>query len=234
MKTFEQRKQDAAVQFACDYGPLGNALACVQGAREAVANRLNLFLHENGLSIAAPDPITDAAYIPLKRSRIVPPSEEQLDALARETMKKNVNDHGGAQIDFNTAKSLVRSAMKSDLNAECWASTQYTVLVKRNCEVFADGWPAMDWLSIRRDDRAPVRDWRHMQEIKNQLCGPEREGVELFPAESRLVDQANQYHLWVTRDGDGIKNFAWPFGFFNGRQVLDSISEATNAKQRPR
>jgi hypothetical protein len=52
-------------------------------------------------------------------------------------------------------------------------------------------------LSIKRYDRAPIRNWRHFQQIKNEVCGPESEAVELYPAESRLVDNANQYHLWV-------------------------------------
>ena len=52
-------------------------------------------------------------------------------------------------------------------------------------------------LSIKRHDRGKARDWRHLQQIKNEVCGPEREGMEIYPAESRLVDGANEYHLWV-------------------------------------
>lgn len=52
-------------------------------------------------------------------------------------------------------------------------------------------------LSIKRRDKEAIHDWRHLQEIKNLLVGPECEGFELYPAESRLVDEANQYHLWV-------------------------------------
>lgn len=53
------------------------------------------------------------------------------------------------------------------------------------------------WISFR-DHRstADVHDWRVMQGIKNALVGPEAEAVELFPAESRLVDESNQFHLW--------------------------------------
>jgi hypothetical protein len=52
-------------------------------------------------------------------------------------------------------------------------------------------------LSIKRHDRRPIRDWRAFQRIKNELAGAEREAVELYPAERRLHDAANQYHLWV-------------------------------------
>ncbi len=72
-------------------------------------------------------------------------------------------------------------------------------------------------LSIRRDDRAPVMDWRDLQWIKNQLFGEEREMVQLFPAESRLVDTSNQYHFWV-----GPIDFKFPFGF-EERLVSESV-----------
>jgi len=31
------------------------------------------------------------------------------------------------------------------------------------------------------------------------IVGEEHEAFEVYPAESRLVDTANQYHLWVSR-----------------------------------
>lgn len=52
-------------------------------------------------------------------------------------------------------------------------------------------------LSIKsRENSATAHDWRDMQRIKNELLGPEVEAVEVFPAESRLVDTSNQYHLF--------------------------------------
>lgn len=71
-----------------------------------------------------------------------------------------------------------------------------------------DGSDTLVHLSIRRNDRAPVRDWRMFQRIKNELTDPECEAVELYPAESRLVDTSNQYHLWVFAPG-----FKMPVGF---------------------
>ena len=52
-------------------------------------------------------------------------------------------------------------------------------------------------LDITSRDNAPCKNWRHFQQIKNELIGPEYEAMELFPAESRLVDAGNEYHLWV-------------------------------------
>lgn len=62
-------------------------------------------------------------------------------------------------------------------------------------EVFGE----MAHLSIKTHDKQPRHDWREMQRIKNEICGEETEAVELYPAESRVVDTANQYHLFVFR-----------------------------------
>jgi hypothetical protein len=88
------------------------------------------------------------------------------------------------------------------------------------------------WLhiNIRRRDGHPIkRDWRVFQDIKNQLVGPEREAVELYPAESRLVDTSNKYHLWVHPD----PSWRFPFGYPQ-RDVLDAPGESPGARQRPR
>lgn len=81
-------------------------------------------------------------------------------------------------------------------------------------------------LSIRRNDRNEVHDWRDLQEIKNLLVGKEYIGVEIYPRENDVVDTANQYHLWVFKD----KNFRFPFGFDKGLKSDESIEGQT--KQR--
>lgn len=102
-----------------------------------------------------------------------------------------------------------------------WANDLY-VVIKAPIGSTTD---ATAWhLSIRRQDRSTARDWRHFQRIKNQLCGPEWEAMELYPKESRLVDTANQYHLWVMED--------IPIGF-PGRLVLDDEGLMPGAEQRP-
>jgi hypothetical protein len=83
-------------------------------------------------------------------------------------------------------------------------------------------------LSIKRLDRLPTRDWRDLQRIKNQFLGEECEAFELFPAESRLVDTANQTHLWGYDD----PTFRAPFGFTGPRIVDDSNTADTGTKQR--
>jgi len=65
-------------------------------------------------------------------------------------------------------------------------------------------------LVIRRHDgEAILRDWREFQQIKDELVGPECEGAELYPAQSRLVDESNKYHIFCAAD----PAYRFPFGF---------------------
>ena len=117
---------------------------------------------------------------------------------------------------------------------ELWLSGRYAVYVRYGHET---GWQGtaddgnvvalrLTHLSIKRHDRKAMHDWRDLQMIKTVLCGPEREAMEVYPAESRLVDAANQYHLWVLPEGVLL-----PFGFSDGRLVVES--GAGKAEQRP-
>lgn len=113
---------------------------------------------------------------------------------------------------------------------EVWLNSRYQVLVYRNRT--SEGFPAVHWLSIKRRDKESIHDWRDFQRIKNDLIGPEHEAVELFPAESRLVDTSNQYHLWVLKD----PTIRFPFGFDEGRfvtEVAGRYRDIGESKQRP-
>jgi len=70
------------------------------------------------------------------------------------------------------------------------------------------------YLSIKNRDKTAIHDWRHFQQIKNELVGEDREAIEIYPNENRLVDTANQYHLFVFP-----KNYNLPFGW-NTRSVI--------------
>lgn len=83
------------------------------------------------------------------------------------------------------------------------------------------------WLAIVRLDRSPVHDWRDFQRIKNELLGPEREAAELYPAESRLVDTNNQFHLFAIEPGA-----KFPFGYME-RDVSDTLDPGSAHAQRP-
>lgn len=43
--------------------------------------------------------------------------------------------------------------------------------------------------------------WRDLQRIKNELVGLERFAVQVCPPDSRLIDQADMYHLFVMPEG---------------------------------
>jgi hypothetical protein len=84
------------------------------------------------------------------------------------------------------------------------------------------GWPNMVHLSIKRNDKGVIFDWREMQRIKSELMGAQFEGVQLFPAENRVVDAANQYHMYVLAD----ERQRFPFGCegrgvdYSGRELI--------------
>lgn len=111
--------------------------------------------------------------------------------------------------DFKHSDNKATKAyIKANPDEEVWINDIYQVAVRRGLKV---GEYTICHLSIKRHDRQAVMDWRHMQWIKNQLVGEECEGCELFPKESRLVDGANQFHMWVFEDpGNGF-----PFGFYH-------------------
>ena len=100
-----------------------------------------------------------------------------------------------------------------------WVNSRYQVMVYFPDPNIPDA-PRMAHLSIKRHDREPIRDWRDLQRIKNELCGTSAEACELFPAEDRLADTANQYHLWCLEPG-----VQFPWGFNVGR-VTDDTPEA--------
>lgn len=86
-----------------------------------------------------------------------------------------------------------------DADCEVWRNDLYQVQVRRFvCAAFGNA--EMVHINIRRCDGAAVFDWRHRQLIKNQLVGEECEAFEVYPAESRLVDTSNKYHLWAFVD----------------------------------
>lgn len=112
--------------------------------------------------------------------------------------------------------------------SKTYINSRYQVIIESNpVQDGEDSVIEMVHLSIKRLDQAPVRDWRDFQRIKNELVGPECEGVELFPAESRCVDTANQYHLWCVKSN----TFRWEIGWNVNSLKMDE-GEATGVGQR--
>ena len=82
--------------------------------------------------------------------------------------------------------------------------------------------PPFAHLAIRRHDGKPCKEWLHFQRIKNEIIGAEHEAMELFPAESRLVDSAEEYHLWVHTS----PAYRFPVGFGRRFVLTDPTSRA--------
>jgi len=97
-----------------------------------------------------------------------------------------------------TEDEAVAALTAYDDSCTYWMNDIYQVQLRPfRCEPFhAD----MVHINIRRRDGAAIFDWRHRQWIKNQLVGEECEAFEVYPAESRLVDTSNKYHLWAFVD----------------------------------
>lgn len=116
------------------------------------------------------------------------------------------------------AMEHIREIVKAEANrGDVFLNDTYQVIVAKLMEDQVH-------LSIKRIDRQPIHDWRDLQEIKNQLVGPECEALELYPAESRRVDAANQYHLWCCTDD----NFRFPFGFHTRAVGDEPIGKSVN------
>ena len=127
-------------------------------------------------------------------------------------------------------EELWRTHAKWSAATEHWINDTYHVVLRPVPETEgAEGMPAMIHLSIKRHDRAPVSDWRDKQRIKDQLVGPDCEAVELYPARDRVVDTANQYHLWALAE----PGLTFPFGFAMGLQLDHDPAETSGAVQRP-
>jgi hypothetical protein len=161
------------------------------------------------------------------------------------TRQENVGYHkNGIEVTWRTlaedhdlSKTRAKKFLRDMKNDEIWTNNIYQVNVRRRTgqgyfdgsnEVY-NGFPKENgevaWLSIKRLDKEPIHDWRDLQQIKNEVVGEEAEAIEIYPAESRKMDVANQYHLFAFTT-------PIPIGFV-GRAVESSDKAAqVGAKQR--
>lgn len=152
-------------------------------------------------------------WLPLKEAILKPVTDEHIRHAAQQT---------GQSIE------AIRADLERDAaNVTYWLNDLYQVARR---ELYDEsGICRMVHLNIRRrDGRVIFRDWRHFQWIKNQLVGEECEGVELYPAESRLSDTSNKYHIWCVVD----PGYRFPFGMHNRDVMDDNGSRAPGYRQR--
>ena len=94
-----------------------------------------------------------------------------------------------------------RTAIKEWHRTRRWKhyrNDKYVVILDPDVDDMAcpdENWIRVMHLSIRTVDRSHLMDWRELQQIKTQLCGPHYEGMMLYPDEDRLVDCSNQFHI---------------------------------------
>lgn len=91
---------------------------------------------------------------------------------------------------------------------DAWMNDAYTVQFYQQ----TGAWGDVLHLMIRRNDAQPVHSWSDFQIIKDDLVGPERTAIEVYPPAAELVDDANIYHLWVLPEGMRL-----PFGLGRNR-----------------
>lgn len=122
-------------------------------------------------------------------------------------------------------KGLVDTGTISRSN-EMWVNDTYLAALTHGVQI-GTGWTSpMVQLAVKRRDKKPIHDWRDMQRIKNELVGAENEGMEIYPAESRLLDSSNVYFMFVFED----PKVRWPFGF--ATRWVNNVSE-NGSVQRP-
>lgn len=108
-------------------------------------------------------------------------------------------------------------------NRERWENAEYSIFLDKN-EIQTSYLGCFWHLGIRRKDQQPANDWRDLQAIKSALVGPEYEAIELFPAESRVMDVANETHIYVLRAAVDGSPTNFPAGNFAPRQVNDLMT----------
>jgi len=144
-------------------------------------------------------------------------------------MKKLKPLLGNQLIEFQDRyKQRAKDIEDKEIPCECWTNNLYEVFVYKRDKVPNATPHDITWLSIKRIDRAPIQNWRHLQQIKNDICGKQYTALEIYPSETNLIDMANQYHLWVFTDG-----YVPSFGFIGQRMVGTSQqANKVGAKQR--
>lgn len=140
----------------------------------------------------------------LSPGTVVKLTDSEISAMRANLRRLALNGGLASVMTDEQIEAQIAKAQRADI----FLNDTYVVSVhaERAGEPGADGlFPALAHLSIRRQDRGDEFPWRDLQCIKNDLLGFEAECIEIFPAESRLVDTANQRHLWCFGNMDLTK-----------------------------
>ncbi|CAB4150036.1 hypothetical protein UFOVP558_63 [uncultured Caudovirales phage] len=136
-------------------------------------------------------------------SQILSRSERRAMERAKEKHIKNLVAGGYGEwkdiTDSDQTRATIasmRSQGMTNIPVKVWVNGLFVV------QAFNDknSWGAIR-LMIRWADARPTHDWSLFQRIKNDLFGPDRVALEVYPAEKNKQDVANMYWLWVLPPG---------------------------------
>src|SRR4030042_4887945 len=74
-----------------------------------------------------------------------------------------------------------------------YVNGEYAVIVR----TVDTTWGKIRHAAIRNLEGSPDISWSAKQEIKDKIFGKHKIGIEIYPTEKELVDEANMYHLWI-------------------------------------
>lgn len=127
--------------------------------------------------------------------------------------------------------NLIRVGLEREERAEVWVNSHYQVNVYRGADAdelvhVPELQGRCTWLSIKRRDKKPVNSWQDFQTIKNVLVGEGCDAIQIYPAEERLMNTANQYHLICLPEDTSL-----PFGWKRRVVKTESGTTAGGARQ---
>jgi hypothetical protein len=144
---------------------------------------------------------------------------------------KNVIIEQGLKLPEEDQERLAEESYQYQKRSEKWENSKYKVTFDRQCDHVHPNWPeglACWYISFSMKDGGHLIDWREIQEMKNQVVGEEHEAVMLFPKDSRCMDTANQFHLYIIGD----KGQEFPVGWQCQKAVTDETDGKADCNQR--
>lgn len=108
-------------------------------------------------------------------------SAASVDAIVQEAVL-----HGYTE---DAARDLAKDSLAKVSSDVIWLSPVYQVNISENSRSLS--------LSIKRLNKAPLFNRDHLVDLADHFCRDRKvTPVELYPTEQRVVDTANQYHVW--------------------------------------
>ena len=148
--------------------------------------------------------------------------EELLELVTHHSKKQ------GAKMSRQERRQMARELSKEKIG-RIYINDKYQVQVRYDADdaYVPDPDTVSIHLSIKRIDNATALEWSELQQIKDELISPDFECVMVFPSHRRIVDAANQYHLWGLMDRDDFDGndpkfttaYPVPYGWGLGKNV---------------